>query len=117
MRTHNTGVVSSMPPCVTFKTPLARKVTGNHLLKSTSLEKTHNPVWFLLLSKLSMRCSLLVNLLQVKMKMNSSAYFIETFIINRSKLSDVIFVSVFISSSSICYSFLPIKTVKIAALS
>ena len=39
MRTHNTGVVSSIPPCVTFKTPLVRKATGNHLMKSISLEK------------------------------------------------------------------------------
>ena len=44
MRTHNTGVVSSIPPCVTFKTPLVRKATGNHLMNSTSLGKTQNPV-------------------------------------------------------------------------
>ena len=44
MRTHNTGVVSSIPPCVTFKTSLARKATGNHLMNSTSLEKkTQSP--------------------------------------------------------------------------
>ena len=39
MWTHNKGVVSSIPPCVTFKTPLAKKATGNHLMNSTSLEK------------------------------------------------------------------------------
>ena len=44
MRTHNAGVVSSIPPCVTFKTPLVRKAMGSHLLNSTSLEKTHSPV-------------------------------------------------------------------------
>ena len=53
MRTHNTGVVSSIPPCVTFKTILVRKATGDHLIKSTSLEKTHS-LWFLLCSKASM---------------------------------------------------------------
>ena len=44
MLTHNAGVVSSMPPCVTFKTPLVRKATGIHLIKSTSLEETQIPV-------------------------------------------------------------------------
>ena len=40
----NTGVVSSNPARVTIKTPLARKSTGNHLIKSTSLEKAQSPV-------------------------------------------------------------------------
>ena len=44
VRTHNTGVVSSITPCVTFKTPLARKAAGNHLMNSTSLEQTHSPI-------------------------------------------------------------------------
>ena len=44
MRTHSTGVASSIPPCVTFKTPLVKKATGNHLMKSTSLEKAQSPV-------------------------------------------------------------------------
>ena len=35
----NTGVVSSIPPCVTFKTPLVRKATGNHLMNSSSQAK------------------------------------------------------------------------------
>ena len=35
MRTHNTGVVSSNPACVTMKSLLARKAMGNHLRKST----------------------------------------------------------------------------------
>ena len=39
MRTHNTGVFSWIPPCINFKTPLARKATGNHLMNSISLEK------------------------------------------------------------------------------
>ena len=39
MWTHKTGVVSSIPPYITFKTPLVRKVTGSHLTNSTSLEK------------------------------------------------------------------------------
>ena len=43
-RTHKTGAVSSIPPCVTFETPLARKATENHLTNSTSLEKTQSPV-------------------------------------------------------------------------
>ena len=40
MRTHNTGVVSLIPPCVAFKTPLVGKATGNQIMKSTSVEKT-----------------------------------------------------------------------------
>ena len=44
MRTHNTALVSSIPPCVTFKTPLVRKAMGNHLMNSTSLEKTQSLV-------------------------------------------------------------------------
>ena len=39
MQTHNIEVVSSIPQCVTFKTPLVRKATGNYLIHSTSLEK------------------------------------------------------------------------------
>ena len=39
VRTHNTGFVSSNPKRVTMKMPLVRKVTVNHLMKSTSLEK------------------------------------------------------------------------------
>ena len=35
----NTWVASVIPPCVTFKAPLARKATGNHLINSTSLGK------------------------------------------------------------------------------
>ena len=31
------AVVSSIPPCVTFETPLARKATGNQLIKFTSV--------------------------------------------------------------------------------
>ena len=59
MRTHNTGVVSSIPPCVTFKTPLVMKATGNHLMNSTSLEKNSEPcLWFLLRSKSSMQWNL-----------------------------------------------------------
>ena len=37
-------VVSWIPPYVTFKAPLVKKTTGNHLMNSTSLEKTHSPV-------------------------------------------------------------------------
>ena len=44
MRNHNTGVVSSIHPCVISKTPLVRKATGNHLMNSTSLQKTQGPV-------------------------------------------------------------------------
>ena len=39
VRNHNVEVVSSNPARVTIKTPLARNATGNHLTKSTSLEK------------------------------------------------------------------------------
>ena len=39
MQTHNTGVFILIPPCVTTKTPLARKSTGSRLIKSISLEK------------------------------------------------------------------------------
>ena len=39
-----TGVVSLIPACVTLKTPLVRKATGNHLMNSTSLENTQSPV-------------------------------------------------------------------------
>ena len=44
MRTHNIGVVSSIPPCVTLKAPFMRKATENHIMNSTSLEKTQSPV-------------------------------------------------------------------------
>ena len=43
MRTHNAGVFSEIPPCVTFLAQLAREATGNHLMNSTSLEKTQSP--------------------------------------------------------------------------
>ena len=41
---HNTGDVSMNHTRVTIKTPLVRKATGNHLIKSTSLEKAQSPV-------------------------------------------------------------------------
>ena len=44
MRTHNAGVVSSKLVRVTIKTSLVKKATENHLIKSTSLEKTQSPV-------------------------------------------------------------------------
>ena len=44
MRTHNTGNVSSIPPCVKMKMLLVRKATGNQLMNLTSLEKTQSPV-------------------------------------------------------------------------
>ena len=44
MRIHNAEVVSSIPHCVPIKTPFARNATGNHLIKSTSLEKTQCPI-------------------------------------------------------------------------
>ena len=44
MRTHNAGVVSSIPPCVTIKTPLARKAMGSNSIKSTSPERNQSPV-------------------------------------------------------------------------
>ena len=44
VQTHNAGVITSIPPCVTFQTPLVRKATGNHLMNSTSLERTQSPV-------------------------------------------------------------------------
>ena len=34
-----TGILSSIPPCVTIKTPPVRKTTGNGLIKSTCREK------------------------------------------------------------------------------
>ena len=34
---------SSIPTCVTFKMSVARKAKGNHLMNSTSLEKTQSP--------------------------------------------------------------------------
>ena len=52
------GVVSCNPVRVTMKTPMARKATGNHLMKSTSLYKTGKTfLWFLLRSKSSMQRS------------------------------------------------------------
>ena len=61
MRTRKTGVVSSIPPCATFKTPLVRKATERHLMNSTSLEENSEPcLWFLLLSKSSMQRLLLI---------------------------------------------------------
>ena len=44
METHNTGVGSLIPPCVTMKTPSVRKATGDQLIKSYSLEATQSPV-------------------------------------------------------------------------
>ena len=44
MQTHNTRVVSSNPTRVTIKAPLVRKANGNHLIKSTSLDKSESPV-------------------------------------------------------------------------
>ena len=38
------GVISSNPARATMTTPLVRKATGNHLMKSTSLETTQSPV-------------------------------------------------------------------------
>ena len=44
MWTHNAGVASSIPSCVTIEMSLARKVMESHLIKSTSLENTQTPV-------------------------------------------------------------------------
>ena len=44
MRPCNIGLVSSNPAHVTIKGALMRKATGNHLIKSTSLEKYLSPV-------------------------------------------------------------------------
>ena len=44
MQTHNARIMSLIPPSDTIDTPLARKATGNHLLKSTSLERLLSPV-------------------------------------------------------------------------
>ena len=44
MQTYNTGLVSSVPPCVTIKSPFVRKGMGDHLIKSSSLEKSQSPV-------------------------------------------------------------------------
>ena len=44
MGTHNTGVVGSNPTRVTVKTQFVIKATGNHLIKSTSLEETQSSV-------------------------------------------------------------------------
>ena len=41
---HDTGVVSSNPPCVTIRTQLVWKATENPVIKSASLEKAHSPV-------------------------------------------------------------------------
>ena len=62
------GCVSSIPPCVAFETPLARKATGDHLMISASLEKNSEPcLWFLLRSKSSMQRSIS---LQVQLQRN-----------------------------------------------
>lgn len=39
MRTHKTGVFSSLLPFITIETPSVRMAAGNHLIKLTSLEK------------------------------------------------------------------------------
>ena len=44
VRTHTTWIASSNPARVPIKTPLARKATGSHLVKSTSLGETQSPV-------------------------------------------------------------------------
>lgn len=56
VRTLNAGVVSSIPLCLTIKTPLVRKETGNPLIQSISLEKAHGPV-FCFFSNTSMQRS------------------------------------------------------------
>lgn len=58
MRTSDSWVVSSNSARFTSKPSLVRKVIGNHLIKSTSLEENSKLcLWFLLCSKSSMRCS------------------------------------------------------------
>ena len=42
--THNSGVVSLNPTRVTSKMPLVKNATVNHLMNSTSLEKTHSHI-------------------------------------------------------------------------
>ena len=42
--THNTGFLSSIPPCVTLKNVIGEEGDGNHLMNSTSLEKSQSPV-------------------------------------------------------------------------
>ena len=44
MRTHNTGVVSSIPPRVTIETKLVGKGTGNQFIDSISLEEAQSLV-------------------------------------------------------------------------
>ena len=44
VKTHNARVVGSNPASVTIETPLVRKAMGNHLIKSTSLEKPESLV-------------------------------------------------------------------------
>ena len=44
VQTHNTEVVGLNPARVIIRAPLAKKATRNHLIRSTSLEKTHSPV-------------------------------------------------------------------------
>ena len=41
----NTGIATSNPTRITMETPLARKATGSHLIKSTSLEKAQSLVF------------------------------------------------------------------------
>ena len=54
MQTHNTGIMSSNHACVGIKTLLVRKATGNHFIKSTSLEETQSP---LVSAKLEIECA------------------------------------------------------------
>ena len=42
--TRNAGIVNSIPPCVPFITLFVRKATGNHLMNSTTLEKSQSLV-------------------------------------------------------------------------
>ena len=42
--THNNEVGSSSPTRGAMKTPLVMEATGNHLIKSTSIENTQGPV-------------------------------------------------------------------------
>ena len=43
MRNRNTGVVSSIPPCVTIKMPLVGKAMGNYLIRLTFIENAQIP--------------------------------------------------------------------------
>ena len=75
MHSHNTGVVSSNSTPVTIKTPLVRKATENHLMKSIPKIDSQPCLWFLLTAKWSMLWRYSLSLHQDQSKSDKKIHF------------------------------------------